>query len=268
MKKVPLTIFLIGYAVVIFVNIGLLRYPFSDLVTFIPGSAALDFFLLATLLPAYIILFYLIFGDLITMLYFPLHKLIKFYKYEYKHVKLGTEFSSIDYLLRIAVPALFCYSILFMISGFIIPLGFFNTNKSASTLVLISLNLMLLPISCMLNSGAWILDDIGIICHQKPKYYNKRKPPIIEGVGRYWNSTWTGLIGYTTPIGIAMQIYRTFVEGIPIQMTIILILLPFVMMCLTIPTILIHDERIASKKDKFIKMWNLEEIPKSALEIE
>ncbi|MHA1298746.1 MAG: hypothetical protein ACTSO9_04795 [Candidatus Helarchaeota archaeon] len=269
MKKIPLIIFLLGYIVVIFINISLyIKIPNNDLATFIPGSAFVDFFLLATLQPVYLIVFYFIFGDLMTMLYFPLHKLVKFFKYEYKHVELGTEFSTYDYLMRLAVPSLFCYSLLFMVSGFILPLGLFIGNKASSTMVLIALNFIFLPISCTLNSGAWILDDTGVICHLKPEYYNKRKPPIIEGVGRYWNSTWTGLIGYTTPIGIAMQIYRGFIEGIPWQATLMLILLPFVLMCLTIPVILIHDGQIKGKKNKLIKMWNIKEIPKSTLEIQ
>lgn len=249
MKKAPLVIFIIAYIVILIIQILLFRYPKVDLTSLIPGPAAFDFFWLVTLQPLYLIVVYLLFGDLMTMIYYPLHKLIRLFKYEYKNIEMGTEFSIIDYFLRLAIPALLCYSLLFMISGFI-PSDLFDFSRETVVLTEIALNFLFLPISCIAVSGSWILDDMGIMCHKKPKYYNIRKPLVIEGVGRLYYSTWIGLISYTTPIGIAIQIYRTLTLHIPWQSTIILILLPLIMMAMLIPVVLINDAKIEKKKRK------------------
>ena len=106
-----------------------------------------------------------------------------------------------------------------------------------------------------------------MVCHRKEGYYNKRITPIIEGVGRTYSSSFTGLIGYTTPIGIAIQIYVTVVLEIPWQASLILILLPIIMMCLLIPVVLIHEDKIEKKRAKFIEKWKLEVLPKETFEV-
>ncbi|MFX1452025.1 MAG: hypothetical protein ACFFCM_14400 [Promethearchaeota archaeon] len=267
MKKIPFIIFCLGYAVVLIVQFALLRYPEADLATFIPGPAFLDFLILATLQPLYIIGIYYLVVSPMTQVYYWLHDLIHFFKYEYKKVELGTEYSTFSYLSRLAVPALLCYSLLFLFVDFLLPSGLFTVSRENFVIPIIALNFLLLPVSCLAVSGSWVLDDIGVICHLKKKYYDDRKPPVIEGVGRYWGSTWSGLIGYTTPIGIAVQIYRSIVLSIPLQATVTLILLPLVLICMFIPVILIHDEKIEHYKEKFFNKWNLETVPKTTLEI-
>ncbi len=267
MKKTPLIIFCIGYVVVLLVQFALLRNLNADLATFIPGPAFTDFLIIATLQPLYIVGLYYLVAYPMSQVYYWLHDLISFFKYEYKKTELGTEYSTFSYLARLAVPALLCYSLLFLFIDFIMPSGLFTVSRENFLIPIITLNFLLLPLSCLIVSGTWILDDIGVICHLKPKYYDDRKPPVIEGVGRFWGSTWSGLIGYTTPIGIAVQIYRSMVLAIPIQQTITLILLPLVLICMFIPIVLIHDERIEEYKKKFFEKWDLEAVPKSKLEI-
>ncbi len=241
-------------------------YPNEDLALFIPSTAPIDFLLLATFQPLYLIGVYFLFGDFMTSIYFPLHKIIKLNKYDYKNIEPGTEFSNFDYLYRLAIPALFCYSLLIMFQAFITPT---ETHLSYFQNVLpsISLNLLFLPVSCVVVSGSWILQDTGIIGIRKKKYRNKRYPPTIEGVGHYYNSAWAGFIGFTTPIGLGIEIYKTIIYNIPWQGTFSLIMQPFIMMCLLIPVSIIHDSKIKHKRDKFITKWNLEVIPKSVFNI-
>lgn len=267
MKKGLLIVFICGYSMILLGQIMMfVLFPNEELATFIPGFAPTDFFILATLQPLYLIAVYLVFGDLMATLYFPLHKIIKFNRFDYKNIEPGPEFNKINYFYRLLITALFCYSLLIMLQLFISPAenyAYFQVPIIPS----MALNLLLLPVSCLVVSGNWILQDTGMICVRKKKYINQREPTIIEGVGRYYSSAWAGFVGFATPIGLAIEIYKTFVFDVPWQGTLSLIIQPFIMMCLLIPVTIIHDSKITQKRKKFINKWKLEVLPRTTFEI-
>jgi len=157
-------------------------------ISWFPGNFVIEM-LVFWVFPVLFLLVSILFVRFLSVFYIYLHKGAKLARYNYSLVSMDDSLLKIPEALgRAIIPFLLSFSIGYWFSGWF----FGNSIDSTVSVLLIFLYAMLFsPITVIVITPLWVLDDAGIISMRKRKE-GERKLPDIEGPSTYFVNLLTG----------------------------------------------------------------------------
>ncbi|MBN1328805.1 MAG: hypothetical protein JXA54_04965 [Candidatus Heimdallarchaeota archaeon] len=196
----------------------------NGVLDWLPGNFIIEMLFLWCIL---IVSFFIFLGLLpyLAKLYIYLHKLVKYFKYSYSTVKTDEHYYSFKEALgRILIPFLFSFILGYWLANWTYLKNL--TFESHHVLVYMLFSLIVMPITIVLITPLWLLDDTGIIAIKKRKE-GERRIPDIEGPTVFFYNIYSGsayTLALVTIIDFLIEIFRDFNAVVFIAFFIIIIL--------------------------------------------
>ncbi|NHJ87474.1 MAG: hypothetical protein FK734_18580 [Asgard group archaeon] len=176
----------------------------------------------------------------ISKLYIFIHKLVKFFRYQYSVVETEDYYFKFKKILaRIHIPYLFSFVVgYWFATWFFIPtINIPEENTIAISIMLYFLfSVIAMPLTIFLVPPLWLLDDTGIIAMKKRRN-RSRTIPDIEGPSVFFNNFYTGST-YTLALLTIIDFVRDFIGHFDAKLLgyvcyIILLLMPCMIFTIT-----------------------------------
>ncbi len=170
-----------------------------------PGNFIVEIIIFWTF-PFLFLLLSILFVRFLSIFYIYLHKAAKFGKYKYSLISMDATLIEFPEVLgRAIVPFLLSFSIGYWFSNW-----FFGetVGDTVSVLLLFLYAIMFSPITVIVVTPLWLLDDAGIISIRK-RSEGERKLPDIQGPSTYFVSLLTG-----SAYSLALVTFITFIIAI------------------------------------------------------
>ncbi|HUT79606.1 MAG TPA: hypothetical protein VMZ29_00270 [Candidatus Bathyarchaeia archaeon] len=189
---------------------SLINNRHDGVLDWLPGNFIVEMLILWVILMAS---FFIFLGLLpyLSKLYIYIHKLIKYLKYGYSTVKTDEHYYSFKEALgRVIIPFLFSFILGYWLANWTYLRNL--TFESFHVLVYMLFSLIVMPITILLITPLWLLDDSGIITIKKRKE-SDRKIPDIEGPTVFFYNIYTGsayTLAVVTIIDFFIELFKDF----------------------------------------------------------
>ncbi len=287
-KILPIVLYFVGLGVslvLMFVILPTILDKNTDLVPLlIPGMrivAIWDAVIIYIILPFFIILIGILLDKPMARLFIWLHKVISLKHNDYFIMESvsGLKKTGSGLVWRTIIPAFFSLSLGFLLVGILPDTLFFNPSTSlvmsdyslSSTGVvnkfqaIFFASALLLPLTYLLFSPLWLLEDAGVTFFYKLN--KERKAVNIQCVSRYFTDSLKGYISITILFSFGSYIYlaiRQALDSSDMAAFIILfstIAVPLLLITFLIPASLYHENHFAKQVPSFLKKLRGEKMP-------
>ncbi len=288
-KILSIVIYLLGLGVslvLMFVVLrNIIKEQMTDLVPLlIPGVelvAIWDAIIVYIILPFFIILIGMLLDKPMARLLIWLHKIISLKKNDYFIMESVSDLkkSSTGLVSRTIIPAFFSLSVGFLLVGMLPDTLFFNPeNLSAhgeyaannfyvvyEFQAIFFASALMLPLTYLLFSPLWLLEDAGVTFFYKLK--QERKAINIQCVSRYYSDSLKGYISVTILISFVAYIYKAVQlaldtsDNAAFMILFSTIAVPLLLITFLIPGSLYHEHNLAKQVPAFQKKLRDDKMP-------
>ncbi len=223
------------------------------------------------ILPFFIILIGMLLDKPMARLMIWLHKIISLKKNDYFIMESvsGLKKSTTGLVSRTIIPAFFSLSVGFLLVG-MFPNTYFFNPENVSTMGDYNVNALytiyefqaiffasalFLPVTYLLFSPLWLLEDAGVTFFYKLK--KERKAINIQCVSRYYSDSLKGYISVTVLISLAGYIYKAIQvaealsDNAAFMILFSTIAVPLLLITFLIPASLYHEHNLAKQVPAF-----------------
>ncbi len=279
-KILPIVLYFVGLGislVLMFVILPLILDKNVDLVPLlIPGIrlvAIWDAVIVYIILPFFIILIGMLLDKPMARLFISLHKVISLKHNDYFIMESVSDLkkTGTGLVSRTIIPAFFSLSLGFLLVGILPDSLFFNPSTSLAWIdyplsaggvvykfqAIFFASALLLPLTYLLFSPLWLLEDAGVTFFYKLK--KERKAVNIQCVSRYFTDSFKGYISITILFSIGSYVYLAIKQALDSSDFAAFVILfstiavPLLLITFLIPSTLYHEHNFAKQVPAFLK---------------
>ncbi len=284
----PIVLYFLGLGislVLMFVVLKQILGPMTDLVpVLLPGItlvALWDAIIVYIILPFFLLLIGMLLDKPMARLFIWLHKILSLKHNDYFIMESvsGLKKSGTGLVSRTIIPAFFSLSLGFLLVGMLPDTLFFNVFNlstmgdyplSAVFVVykfqaIFFASALTLPLSYLLFSPLWLLEDAGVTFFYK---LNKERKAInIQCVSRYYSDSLKGYISISILFTLGVYIYLAVQEAlVSSDQTAFMILfstiaVPLLLITFLIPATLFHEKNLSKQVPAFVKKLKEKRMP-------